>query len=252
VDAGGVKVKVKRIKVLDVPVDLVDPELAVNAAAELLENGQNNQIVFLSVLGLLKARHDAEYARCLKDAALVLPVSLAVATGARFLDSGSLSLYNPFEFVIRVLSSIEKIKGSVYLLGSRKETLEVAEENLIGSFHGIRVVGRFYGYFPREIEGNIVTAIKKSSPHLLLVGKGAAGKDKWILRHKKHFNPGVSIWVGNCFEIFSGQERQISKKLHAVGLGGLTGIWRRPWRLLLVFPYFYYFILLLVYKVFGL
>ncbi len=243
---------VKRTKMLGVPVDAIDPEMAVKAIEELLENGQHNQIVFLSVQGLLRARRDAEFNRCLREAALVLPASLAIVRGARFLDCGRLSLFNPYEFIIRLLSMIEKIKGSVYLLGSRKETLETAEENLLGSFHGIRVVGRFYGYFPRGIEGNIVTAIKKSSPHLLLVGKGIASKEKWILRHKKEFNPGVSLWVGNCFEIFSGHEKQTSKKLHAIGLGGFSGIWRRPWRILIVFAYLYYFAMLLVWKIFKL
>jgi UDP-N-acetyl-D-mannosaminuronic acid transferase (WecB/TagA/CpsF family) len=49
-----VGVKIKRIKVLNVPVDMVDPDMAVKAVEGLLENGQHNQIVFLSVRGLLK------------------------------------------------------------------------------------------------------------------------------------------------------------------------------------------------------
>jgi N-acetylglucosaminyldiphosphoundecaprenol N-acetyl-beta-D-mannosaminyltransferase len=249
VDAG---VNLKRIKVLNVSVDAVDPDMAVKVVEGLLENGQHNQIVFLSLRGLLKARRDPEFARCLREAALVLPISLAILSGGRFLNTGRLSLYNPFEFIIRILSLIERIKGTVYILGSRKEILETAEENLIGSFHGVRVVGRFYGYFPRELEGNIVTAIKKSSPHLLLVGKGAPGGNKWLLRHKKDFNPGVSLWVGNCFEIFAGRERQASKQLHAVGLGGLSGIWRKPWKLFYAFSYFRFFLLLLVYRIFKL
>ncbi len=237
---------------LNVPVDAVDPDMAVKVVEGLLENGQHNQIVFLSLRGLLKARRDPEFARCLRDAALVLPVSLAILSAGRFLSAGRLSLYNPFESVIRILSLIERLKGTVYLLGSRKEILETAEENLIGSFHGVRVVGRYYGYFPREIEGNIVTAIKKSSPSLLLVGKGASGGDKWLLRHKKDFNPGVSLWVGNCFEIFAGKDSQPSKKLHSVGLGGLTGIWRKPWKVFYTFPYLRFFLLTLIYRIFRL
>ncbi len=244
--------KLKRIKVLNVPVDMVDPEMAVRAMETLLESGQQHQIVFLTLSGLLRARRDPELARCIRDAAVVLPVSLAIVTGARFLDAGRLSLFNSFEFIIRLLSLLERSKGTVYLLGSQKQTLETAEENLLGSFHGIRVVGRFYGYFPKELEGNIITAIKKSSPNLIMVGKGVAGKDKWISRHKKDFNPGLSVWVGNCFEVFSGREKQTSRKLHAVGLGGLSDVWRRPWRLLKVFSYLRYFALLLIYRIFKL
>lgn len=244
--------KVKRIKVLDVPVDAVDPDMAGKAIEELLDNSQANQIVFLSLLGLLRARHDAEFMRCLRDAALVLPTSLAVVQGARFLGTGRLSLFNPFEFIIRILSVIEKSKGSVYLLGTRKSLLEIAEVNLLGSFHGIRVVGRFYGFFSRTLEGNIVTAIKKSSPSLLLVGTGVPGKERWLLRHKKEFNPGISLWADNCFEVFAGTEKQVSRRLHSIGLGILSGIGRKPWRLAMIFPYFWYLVLLLGYKIFRL
>ncbi len=163
---------VKRIKVLNVPVDGIKADATPQVVAELLDNGQHNQIVFLSLRGLLRARHDPELLRCLRDAALILPVSLPIVQGARFLGAGDLSLFNPFEYIIRILSVIEKAKGSVYLLGARKEILEVAEENLKGSFHEIRVVGRFYGFFPRGVEGDIVTAVKKSSPSMVLVGTG--------------------------------------------------------------------------------
>jgi N-acetylglucosaminyldiphosphoundecaprenol N-acetyl-beta-D-mannosaminyltransferase len=244
--------RVKRIKVLDVPVDVVDPEVAGKVVEELLENGQHNQIVFLSLRGLLRARRDPELLRCLREAALVLPVSLPIVNGARFLRAGSPSLYNTFEHTIRILSVIEKVKGSVYLLGARKKVLEIAEENLRGSFHGIRVVGRFYGFFPRHVEGDIVTAIKKSSPSMVLAGSGVQGRDKWILRHRKELNPGISLWGGNCFEVFAGKEKQVSRRLHAAGLGGLSGIFRRPWRVAILFPWLYYQVLLLSYRIFNL
>ena len=244
--------KVKRIKVIDVPVDAVDPDMAGKVIEEFLDNSQANQIVFLSLQGLLRARRDAELMRCLREAALVLPTSLSVVQGAGFLGSGKLSLFNPFEFIIRILSVIEKCKGSVYLLGTRKSLIETAEVNIMGSFHGIRVVGRFYGFFPRPMEADIVTAIKKSSPSLLLVGTGVPGKERWLLRHKKEFNPGVSLWADNCFEVFAGTEKQVSRKLHSLGLGWLSGIGRKPWRVALIFPYFWYLLLLLVYRVFRL
>jgi N-acetylglucosaminyldiphosphoundecaprenol N-acetyl-beta-D-mannosaminyltransferase len=242
----------RRVKVLDVPVDCIEPDMTAAVVARLLDNGEHNQIVFLSLRGLLKARRDPELMRCLRDAALILPVALPIVQGARFLGAGSPSLINTFDHIIRILSVIERTKGSVYLLGARKAVLEVAEENLKGSFHGIRVVGRFFGFFPRTVEGDIVTAIKKSAPSMVLVGSGVPGKDKWILKHRKELNPGISLWAGNCFEIFAGIEKQVSRPLHAAGLGVLSGIGRRPWRIALVFPWLYYLVLLLGYKIFKL
>ena len=37
---------------------------------------------------------------------------------------------------------------------------------------------------------NVLTAIKKSSPALLLTGKGLKGKNLWLYRNSQSFNPG--------------------------------------------------------------
>jgi N-acetylglucosaminyldiphosphoundecaprenol N-acetyl-beta-D-mannosaminyltransferase len=232
---------VKRIKVLGVPVDAIDPEAVPAEVERLLDNGQHNQIALLSVRDLLRARREPELARTLRDAALVLPVSAGVARGARFLKAGE----------VRLLSLVERLKGSVYLLGGTKTVIETAEQNLRGSFHDIRVVGRFNGSFPRSMEPDIVTAIKKSSPTFILAGTGVPGREAWLARHRRELSPGISLWAGDCFEIFAGVERQPSARLRRAGLAGLAGFWRRPWRAVLVFPHLWYALLLLVHRVFG-
>lgn len=243
--------RVNRIKVLGVPVDVIDPEEAVREVERLLDSGQHHQIALLSVRDLLRARRDGELARTLRDAALVLPVSAGVVRGARFMKAGSPSLFSTFDFVIRLLSLVERLKGSVYLLGGTKEVIETAEVNLRGSFHGIRVVGRYNGFFPRSMEADIVTAIKKSAPTLLLAGTGLPGREAWLQRHRRELAPGVSLWAGNCFEIFAGTERQPSQRLRRAGLAGLAGFWRRPWRVVLALPHLWYWMLLAARRLFG-
>jgi N-acetylglucosaminyldiphosphoundecaprenol N-acetyl-beta-D-mannosaminyltransferase len=173
-----------------------------------------------------------------------------VVRGARFLKAGQPSLFTTFDLVIRLLSLVERLKGSVYLLGGTKTVIETAETNLRGSFHGIRVVGRYNGYFPRSVESDIVTAIKKSAPTLLLAGTGLPGRETWLQRHRAELAPGISLWAGNCLEIFAGTERQASQRLRRAGLAGLAGFWRRPWRVFLVFLHLWYGMLLVVHRVF--
>jgi len=100
------------------------------------------------------------------------------------------------------------------------------------------------------MESDIVTAIKKSAPTLLLAGTGLPGRENWLQRHRRDLAPGVSLWAGNCLEIFAGTERQASQRLRRAGLAGLAGFWRRPWRAFLVFPHLWYGLLLLVHRVF--
>ncbi|MBA7673708.1 N-acetylglucosaminyldiphosphoundecaprenol N-acetyl-beta-D-mannosaminyltransferase [subsurface metagenome] len=227
------------------PLDCIGLEGTLKILEQFLLDGSRHQIVFLDRKKLFKARRDPEFKRCLREASLILPVSSSIVIGARFLKEGNLTRYDSFPFVIRLLSLAERINRTVYLLGSRKEELERAERNLKDSFPGLRLVGRFSGFFSRDMQQNVLLAIKKASPSFLLVGNGPPAKDLWILRHKKEFNPGIYLWIGDCFDLFSGKKRNRPRGL-------LTRIVKSSWKIFLIFPLFYYWILILIYKLFRL
>lgn len=244
--------ELKKIKLLGVPVSNCDIEGALRALKIFLVDGRQHQVIFLDRKGLFRARHDAEYRRCLQQASLVLPVSGQLVKSAKLLKLNRIYRFYPFEFIIRMLSLTERMNLSVYLLGARKGELERAEKNLRDSFPGLSVVGRFSGYYSKDMEKDIILTIKKTSPAFLLVGSGIPGRDLWILRHKKELNSGVFLWVDDCFNIFSGKVNHPPKWLMKFGLESLFGLYKRPWRLLLIFPYLYYWVLSLVYKIFKL
>ncbi|MBN2536485.1 MAG: WecB/TagA/CpsF family glycosyltransferase [Spirochaetales bacterium] len=244
-------IQIKRKSFLGIPVDSADPESAYNAIEGFLQDGKKHQIVLLTIDKLLKARVDPEYNRCIREASLILPVSSGIIHGARFHDKGELFRYNPYEFLIKLFMILEKYEKTVYLLGSRKEYLMEAEKNLKVSFHGLKIIGRFAGFFNKEMERKIILTIKKSSPALLIVGKGVPGKEKWIYRNKNEFNPGICFWIDNFIEIFSGTEKNISKRMFQFGLESLPGVFKKPWKLFKIFPFLYFKILVLIYKILG-
>lgn len=215
-----------RTRLLNVPVDAVTEAQALEQVERLLLDKQHHQILFLTLRGLFRGRRDPEFRRCLREASLILPVYPGLVRAARFLHRGSLSLFSPFSFVIRLLSAAERLNRTVYLLGARKEALERAERNLKGSFPRLRLVGRFAGYFPKPAESNVLVAIKKATPAFLLVADGLPGREMWILRRKRELTPGIALWVGDCFEIFSGKRR--TSLLPVEGAAGLFS----PFRLL--------------------
>jgi len=208
-----------RTRLLNVPVDAVEEAQALQEVERLLGDKQHHQIVFLNLRGLRRGRRDPEFRRCLREAALILPVYPGLVRAARFLRRGALSLYSPFSFVIRLLSAAERLNRSVYLLGARKEDLERAERNLRGSYPKLRLVGRYAGYFPKAAEKDVLMAIKKATPSFLLVADGLPGRELWVLRRRRELTPVIAIWVGDCFEIFSGKRR--SSQLPAEGASGL-------------------------------
>ena len=244
--------KINRISLLNVPVDGSDLDTTLEAIERFLKDLQSVQIVLLTLPKLFKARRNVEMKSCLMRADLVLPVSKAIVRGAHFQKKQKLYRYNPFEFVIRLLTLAEQLDQTVYLLGSHKEFLESAESNLRHSYHSLRIVGRYSGYFDNNTEKDVLLAIRKSSPAILLVGSGVPDHDLWIDRQRKHFNPGISIWVDKCFEVFAGKEKNTSKALFKMGLENLPDILRKPWKIYRLFTYFYFWLLVVIFRIRGL
>ena len=231
---------VNRISFLDIPIDQIHPDDSVKRIEEFFRDNQKHQIVFLDVAGVLRARRDPVFLRCLQESSLILPITNAVIRGARFLGINPLHRFEPFEFVIQSLGVAERLNKSAYLLGGRKDDVEQAEKNLRVSFPQLKLVGRFSGYFRSEMEKNIILVTKKTSPSFILVGNGIRGKSNWIFRHKDLFPPGVYVWVHNCLEIFSGRENKSSHFSVSI---------KKPWRMLRIFMYFYFCVLLLIQKI---
>ncbi len=243
--------KKRRINVLRVPVDVLRESDIEECVKSLLVDGERHYIIFITLSDLLRARRSTSYWQILNGASLVLPVSKGILKGAKFLKKKIPSRYLPFSFIIRLMGILDKYSKSVYLLGTNNKDLQTSTDNIRTSFPKLKIVGRHSGYFSQSVGQNIVLAVRKASPSLLLAGKGIPGKSKWILKNRKHFSPGIYLWSGDCFDIFSGKKKRISSKAFDKGLEFLPSLIKKPWRIFRVFLYFWYLLLLLVYRIRG-
>ncbi len=235
---------IQRITVAGVPVDVCRPENLEDEILELLANPGTKQIVFLSVWGLLKARRRGDYAECVKNADLVIPVSKSILSGARFLKKAVPVRYNPFSAVIQILSILESHYKSVYLLGSRSQALRTAENNVRDTFPGLQIVGRFHGYYAKAAEADVIQAIYKASPSLVLISDGIKEKDCWVYRRRNQFASSIFLYYKDAIGIFSKRIRRVDEKVFERGHEIFSEILHNPLKIFLIFPYLWYIMIL--------
>ncbi|QQO11290.1 WecB/TagA/CpsF family glycosyltransferase [Breznakiella homolactica] len=216
----------------------------------LLKTEKPQNIVLLSLWDLLRARRNSEYRSYVLNAALVIPISKSLIGGARFLTRKTPVRYMPFDFVIRLLTILEKREYSLYLLGGKKSILQKTEKNLRQTFPKLRIVGRYIGRFEQAEQGTILQAIRKAGPSLLLVGKGVRGREKWIARHGGALNPALRLWCSDLFDVFAERRRRPSEGVFRRGMEWIGFCLRNPFKLFRIFPYLYYKLLLVVYRLF--
>ncbi|MCH5294440.1 MAG: WecB/TagA/CpsF family glycosyltransferase [Treponema sp.] len=241
---------VQRIDVLGVPVDILPPQEMEETLLGLLEKEGTKQIIFMTIWDLLRARRKNDYAQCVRDADLILPVSKSILRGARFLKRQVPVRYNPFNAVISILSVLEEHLQTLYILGGRKKTLMTAEKNVRSTFRSLQIVGRYVGYYPKTVEDDVIQAIKKSSPSLALISEGVREKDCWSYNRRERFSKSIFLYYHDAVGIFSERIRRVNEKTFERGNEIWSEIFKNPLKIVLIFPFLWYTILLVWHRLF--
>jgi N-acetylglucosaminyldiphosphoundecaprenol N-acetyl-beta-D-mannosaminyltransferase len=234
-----------------VAVDALDEDGVASAVDRLAEKDDVAQVVLIRWWDFMRARRDKEYRACLRDADLVLPVSKSIVFAARLLRRKRPTRYMPFDLVIRVLGALEERGRTVYILGGSAPALRTVEQNLRETFPGLRFVGRYTGNYGRQVEADIITAIRKTSPDLVLIGSGTPSGDRWVSRHRSELSPSVFLYSSEVFDVFSERRSRGSRTAFRRGLDFLPELVRRPWRVARFLVYLWFLFTLGVFKLFG-
>jgi len=240
----------QRIEFLNVPIDITAPDQLCNVIYDLLKEKKEHNIVLLSLWDLLRARRSGDYRTYVTRASLVIPISKSIITGIKFLSGKKAHRYMPFDFIISVLTTLENREFSCYLLGGRRKVLLKTEQNMRQTFPKLRIVGRFPGYFKRHEEAIVIKAIKKSSPSLLLAGKGIRGEEKWIYRNNVALGEGMRLWCSDIFDVFAERKKHPSRGAFNSGMEWIGYCFSNPFKFFRIFPYIGYKFLLLFHKLF--
>lgn len=241
---------IERINLLGVPVDVCPPEQLENEILELLAKPATKQIIFLSIWDLMKARHKGDFSDCLKNADLILPISKSILKGAKFLKKTIPVRYNPFKAAIQILGILDSHYKSLYLLGSYKQTLDKAERNLRDTFPGIRIVGRCVGHYNKNVEDKVIEAIFKAQPSLVLQSDGIREKNVWAYKRRNRFSSSIFLYYKDAFGIFSERIKRVNEKTFDRGNEIFSEIIHNPFKIFLIFSFFWFILCLVWNKLF--
>lgn len=226
------KVKlITRIKVVGVPLHILREENFERVVEELVAQDALKQIMLVELWDVLRSFWNRRLRDAMERAALVIPVSRSLVFGAQFQQKRLPTRYHAFPFVIRLLATLESHGRSVYLLGAPASGTAVAERNIRSTFPGLRIVGRYSGFYPAARESDIVTAINKAAPDCVLLGSGLPGKEGWVRARASELRGGMYIWHAQVFDVLAERaHRRPEKALERIP-GMVTGLITHPWRI---------------------
>jgi N-acetylglucosaminyldiphosphoundecaprenol N-acetyl-beta-D-mannosaminyltransferase len=125
-----------------------------------------------------------------------------------------------------------------------------AERNVRVTFPNLRIVGR-YAAHRKSAESNVLLAIRKASPAVVLLSEGIPDKKNWFYRRRSHFSASIFVYYPEAIGVFSKTAKRVSNKTFERGMEIWQEIIRNPFKVFLLFPYLRYCLLLLFYRLAG-
>ncbi len=238
-----------RYKLLGINIDSISPDEVYEYIYQLTKLDKVSHIVFLDTYLLIKAQFNIELCNYINSAALVIPISPGIKLGLKFINRKVEKIYNYFNFTINLLMNFTEKKEFIYILGGDQRIIDKADKNIRDSFPGIRLVGRFHMNYKTEFEKDLITAIKKATPSLILVGKKSPKQEKWIYKKKNNFKKGIFLGVRDFIEIVGGKKKSPSDEIINSGFRKMISIIINPFRLLRIIYYIIYVFLLILSKI---
>jgi N-acetylglucosaminyldiphosphoundecaprenol N-acetyl-beta-D-mannosaminyltransferase len=193
-----------------------------------LASGRPHQVVTLNLDFLAIARKNADFARVVAAADLVVcdgkPLQWIAGMQSRVTGND----------IVLQTARLSAARGyQLFLMGAYPGVAERAAQRLRELAPGVVIAGTYAPPrwpFTPEQDAEIIAAIQAARPHALFVALGAPRQDEWIARHPELRVP-VSVGVGGAFNFLAGETQRAPLWMQRVGLEWAHRLISEPARL---------------------
>lgn len=220
----------KTVSVLDIPVDNVTMEEAVERFKYLLNQPKLHTIYTPNAEIMMAAHRDPELKKILKEADMLLPDGAGVVLASKIIGTPLKERVAGFDFTLECFKLSSKMNINYFFLGGKPGVAEEAANKAKIDNPNIQVVGIRDGYFSPDEEPGIIECINSSRADVLLVGLGAPKQEKWIYKNKDKLKVKICIGVGGTFDGISGKTKRAPLFFRKYGLEWLYRLYKEPWR----------------------
>lgn len=232
----------KRIKILDIPVDLVSAQEALTIFQELMETPECSLIVTPNSEIIVNATKDPELKGLIENAALIIPDGIGIVYASKILGVPLQERVTGIDFLEKIIGHLEKTGQSIFFLGSkpameeaegqeaRAAVAELAAAKILEKYPKLKIAGTHHGYFKQPDEAEIVEKINASGADFLCVALGSPKQEKFVDGHRDQLKVKAAIGVGGSLDVWAGTLKRAPEFYQNHGLEWLYRFIQEPSR----------------------
>ncbi|MDF2961241.1 MAG: glycosyl transferase, WecB/TagA/CpsF family protein [Paenibacillus sp.] len=230
------------VSIMGVPFSKLNLQQTLKSLTDQLDK-QDNKLFHLITANpeiVMVAKQDELLRTIIDQAGMITPDGIGVVLASKWQGEPLEERVTGFDIFLGLLKAGNEKGYSLYLLGADEETNRKSSEIIAQQYPGVRVVGRQNGFFEKDKEAAVVSAIRAAKPDILVVAMGAPFSEKWIFKYKKELQAKVAFGVGGSLDVLAGKVKRAPVVWQNLHLEWLYRLLSQPsrWRRQLVLPKF--------------
>lgn len=226
-------IKSSRLPILDIWVDPVTMDQALDITSAFVEHGDRVHTVFAAnpEKNASVPKNDLLYSM-FRNADLIIPDGIGMVLAARILYGRRLQRVPGCELMQNMCALAARKGYRIFIYGAKEEVNQKAVETLRQRHRDLLIVGRSNGYVPEEHMDDLIEEINDSGAQILFVALGSPAQEKWISTHGsglKHVR--VCQGIGGTLDVIAGAVRRAPEIYCRMGLEWLFRLFENPTRI---------------------
>ncbi|MHC1681561.1 MAG: WecB/TagA/CpsF family glycosyltransferase [Clostridiaceae bacterium] len=225
----------ERIRFLNTYVDNVTMCEAVSRIDQLINCGGYHYVVTPNIDHIVRLEQDDEFKMAYKSADLIYTDGMPLVWISRLFGHPIKEKISGSDLFPKICELAAMKQYKIFLLGAAEGVAAKASINLRKKYDGLNIVGVYSPEFGFEkSEGSInkiIEAVRKSKPHILIVGLGAPKQEKFIFKYKDKLAVPITLAVGASIDFEAGEKKRAPKWMQNHGLEWFYRFLKEPRRL---------------------
>jgi len=221
-----------RIKIMDIWVDPVTREEALDYVSYILKTGDRPHAIFASNPEKnFFVPKDSDLYEIYKEAEILLPDGMGIVAAARILYGLKLKRVPGSEFIFDICRLAAMENHKVFIYGAKEEVNRIAVNRLRERFPGLAIAGRSNGYVSKSDMAALIDKINASEAEILFLALGSPIQEKWYARYKDALeNIKICQGIGGTLDTIAGTVKRAPRVWCQLQLEWLYRLLKEPRR----------------------
>ncbi|GAA0137607.1 WecB/TagA/CpsF family glycosyltransferase [Paenibacillus sp. YSY-4.3] len=218
------------VTIFGIPFSKWGMQETVQYLAGAISDRKPHQVITANPIMVMAALENPSYKKMMQQAELIVPDGSGVVWASQVGGDPVVERVAGFDLLHELMKEGERRRWKVYLLGASQEVVQETANRLKTQYPGAEIAGYRDGFFGPEQDDEVIEEIRRTSPDLLFIARGAETQEPWIAKYKQRLAVPVMMGVGGSFDVISGRTKRAPKVFQKLRLEWLYRLIKEPTR----------------------